>query len=50
MHTGNPFTREDLERLLQEAGSSTQLVLNGCNWGGIDLSGLDYQQEKPYHC
>jgi len=44
MNTDKPLTREDVERLLQETGSSTKLVLNGCNLGGIDLSGLDLSQ------
>jgi len=41
MNTDKPVTREDVERLLQEAGSSTKLVLQGRNLGNIDLSGLD---------
>ena len=44
MNTNKPLTREDVERLLQETGSSTKLVLNGGNLGGIDLSGLDLSQ------
>ena len=44
MNTDKPFTREDVERLLQETGSSTKLVLHGCNLAGIDLSGLDLSQ------
>ena len=44
MNTDKPFTREDVERLLQETGSSTKLVLSGCNLAGIDLSGLDLSQ------
>ncbi len=48
MNTDKPLTREDVERLLQEAGSSTKLVLNGCNLGGIDLSGLDLRSASLY--
>ena len=48
MNTDEPLTREDLERFLQEAGSSTKLVLNGCNLGGIDLSGLDLSAASLY--
>jgi uncharacterized protein YjbI with pentapeptide repeats len=49
MNTNKPFTREDVERLLQETGSSTKLVLNGCNLGGIDLSGLDLSQSNLHN-
>ena len=48
MNTDKPLTREDVERLLQEAGSSTKLVLNGSNLGGIDLSGLDLSSASLY--
>src|SRR6266851_4419432 len=48
MNTDKPLTREDVERLLQETGSSTKLVLNGCNLGGIDLSGLDLSSSSLY--
>ena len=48
MNTDQPLTREDVERLLQEAGSSTKLVLNGGNLGGIDLSGLDLSSASLY--
>ncbi len=41
MDNDEPLTREDVERLLQEAGSSAKLVLQDRNLGGIDLSGLD---------
>jgi uncharacterized protein YjbI with pentapeptide repeats len=44
MNTDKPLTREDVERLLQETGSSSKLVLSGCNLEGIDLSGLDLSQ------
>ena len=48
MNADKPLTREDVERLLQDAGSSTKLVLNGCNLGGIDLSGLDLSYASLY--
>ena len=48
MNTNRPFTREDVERLLQEAGSSAKLVLQGRNLEGIDLSGLDLSNASFY--
>jgi uncharacterized protein YjbI with pentapeptide repeats len=48
MNIDKPLTREDVERLLQEAGSSAKLVLQGRNLEGIDLSGLDLSNASFY--
>ena len=48
MNTDKPLIREDVERLLQEAGSSAKLVLQGRNLEGIDLSGLDLSYASFY--
>ena len=39
--TDQPLTREDVERLLQQAGSPDKLNLSGMNLRGIDLSGFN---------
>lgn len=41
MSTDKPLTREDVVRLLQQAGGSGTLDLGNRNLRGIDLSGLD---------
>ena len=39
--TDQPLTREDVEQLLQQVGSSDKLNLSGMNLRGIDLSGFN---------
>src|SRR5579885_1690063 len=48
MDADKPLDRENLERLLREAGSSTSPVLDGCDLRGLDLSGLDLSAVSLY--
>ena len=41
MVSKNPLTREDVLRLLEVVGTSSQLDLSGQNLERVDLSGLD---------